>query len=405
LIVENFISGLVLSLAVGGLIGLERERTNAQTVVGLRSFALISMFGMILASVFYTLSPLFIITGFIGVFSLSIIYYYLRTFSFKNLGVTTAVVIPITFVLGVLIGLGFAVEAGVSAIIITFLLVEKSKVHSLVRTISKEEIIDLMIFAIIAFILYPYLPIQPYNFLGRSIDLHFFLWVVVVFSLIGFIAHFLMKFFKKNGLLYASFFGGVISSLSVVYFFSIKSKSEKIVNFVYAAATVGSVTGDLLILLLTSPALFSLVWLPFVCFALTFSYFVFNERAGSRINIFEKPLSLSMVLEFSALFFIITFLLSLASNFNSVGVVLASFLGGIANSMAVFASVSILYSSSQVGFLTVFFSLFFAVAGSSVAKILVLNFTHKNKKTPWKEFFAAVIVSLSVFFITYFLFR
>ncbi|MCL5011689.1 MAG: DUF4010 domain-containing protein [Candidatus Marsarchaeota archaeon] len=400
MIVENFISGLVLSLAVGGLIGLERQRTNAQTVVGLRSFALISMFGMILANVFYSLSDLFVIAGFIGVFSLSIIYYYLKTFSFKNLGITTAIVIPITFILGVLIGLGFAPEAGVSAIIITFLLVEKSKVHSLAKNISKEEIIDLMIFAIIAFILYPYLPIQPYNFLGKSIDLHFFLWVVVVFSLIGFIAHFLMKFFKKNGLLYASFFGGIISSLSVIYFFSIKSRDEKIVNFVYAAATVGSVIGDLIILIFINPQFFYLVWMPFVFFAITFAYFVLKEKQSSNINIFEKPLSLSAVLEFSALFFIISFLLSLASNFHAAGVVLASLLGGVANSMAVFASISILYSSKQLSFLTAFLSLFFAVVGSSIAKIAILNLTQKDKKTPWKQFFLAAVISLIVFFIT-----
>lgn len=397
--IENFIGGLVLSLVIGGLIGLERERTNAQTVIGLRTFALISMLGMILSSMFYTSSALFVIVGFIGVFALSLVYYYLKTFSYKHLGVTTTIVIPLTFLLGVLVGLGFAAEAGVSTIIITFLLVEKSKVHSLAKTISREEIIDLMIFAIIAFILYPYLPLQPYNFLGKSIDLHSFLWVVVVFSFIGFLAHFLMKFFKKNGLLYASFFGGVISSLSTVYFFSIKSKNNKLSNFVYSASTVGSVFGDLMILLFIDPRLLTMILIPFLLFILVFAYFTLKEKQSSKLNIFERPLSLSLVLEFSALFFVISFLLSLASNFQAAGLVLASFIGGIANSMAVFASISILYSSGQVGFSTAFFSLFFAVVGSSIAKIIILNLTQKDKKTPWKQFIAAAAVSLAVFFI------
>ena len=401
---EGFIGSLALALAVGGLIGLERERTNSQTVVGLRSFALISMFGMILASVFYSYSVMFVLLGFIGVLSLSLIYYYLKTFSLHNLGVTTSIVIPITFMLGVLIGLGFAPEAGVSAIIITFLLVEKSKVHSLVRTISKEEIIDLMIFAIIAFILYPYLPLEPYKFLGGSIDLHFFLWVVVVFSLIGFLAHFLTKFLKKNGLLYASFFGGIISSLSVIYFSSIKSREKNLVNFVYSAATVGSVTGDLLLLLFVNPALFNAVFIPFIVFILIFAFFAWKGKRSGGFSVFEKPLSLSAVLEFSAVFFVITFLLSLASNFNSAGVIAASFLGGVANSMAVFASVAILYSSGKIGFLAAFASLFMAVVGSSVAKIIVLNFTQKDKKTPWIQFAEAAIVSIVVFTVLFIVF-
>jgi uncharacterized membrane protein (DUF4010 family) len=399
LIIADFIVNLVLSLIIGGLIGLEREKTNDQTVIGLRTFALISMLGMILSSIFYSFNMLFVIVGFIGVFALALVYYYLKTFSLKTLGVTTTIVIPLTFMLGVLVGFGFAVEAGISAIIITFLLVEKSKVHSLAKTISREEIIDLMIFAIIAFILYPYLPLQPYNLLGKSIDFHFFLWVVVVFSLIGFLAHFLMKFFKKNGLLYASFFGGIISSLSVVYFFSVKSKNNKLANFIYSASTIGSVFGDLIILLLINPGLLALVLIPFLLFILVFAYFTLKEKEVSKINIFERPLSLSLVLEFSAVFFIISFLLSLASNFQAAGLVLASFIGGIANSMAVFASVSILYSSGQVGFSTAFFSLFSAVVGSSIAKIIILNLTQKDKKTPWKQFIAAAVISLAVFFI------
>jgi len=145
----------LLALAIGGIIGLEREKKEHH-VIGFRTFSLTSFFGMLLTTA--TNNPLAIGLGLAGVFALASLYYYQRARHLVKWGVTTAIMLPTTFVLGILVGLGFFTESALAAIIAVFLLVEKTEVHAITRKVSKSEILDLLLFAIIAFIVYPQLP-------------------------------------------------------------------------------------------------------------------------------------------------------------------------------------------------------------------------------------------------------
>ncbi|MFH1257697.1 MAG: MgtC/SapB family protein, partial [Candidatus Micrarchaeota archaeon] len=68
----NLLQKLVLAVAIGAIVGLEREHTKKQTLLGLRTFSLISLLGMILTELskdtYYIASSI----GLLGIFGISI---------------------------------------------------------------------------------------------------------------------------------------------------------------------------------------------------------------------------------------------------------------------------------------------------------------------------------------------
>ncbi|PIT85497.1 hypothetical protein COU36_02895, partial [Candidatus Micrarchaeota archaeon CG10_big_fil_rev_8_21_14_0_10_59_7] len=198
----DFVLKTLLALAAGGLIGLERERTR-HPLIGTRTLALASFLGMLLASIGDS-SFLLSAIGLLGAFALAALYYYFKAMNMHEGGLTTTLMIPFVYMIGVLFGTGLYTEAGIAAIVSTYLLVEKKEFRSLARTVSKEEIVDVLIFAIIAFIVYPQLPDAPLSVLGVSFSPKFFWTIVVVFSALSFAVHLISKYFHERALLYAS---------------------------------------------------------------------------------------------------------------------------------------------------------------------------------------------------------
>ena len=98
---------LLLSLVLGGLIGLEREMNEksmrsgkkALSVVGVRSFALIGMLGG-MTGLIYNNTPLFalITTGIFAVLVLT--FYVLDTRLSKETGITTELAMIYSFLIG-----------------------------------------------------------------------------------------------------------------------------------------------------------------------------------------------------------------------------------------------------------------------------------------------------------------
>jgi uncharacterized membrane protein (DUF4010 family) len=150
----DFLLQASLALAIGGLIGLERGKQTGHPLLGVRTFALVSLLGLLLTVIPFQPEVALPAIGLFGVFVFSFLYYYFKAIHFKGAwGLTTALMLPFVFFLSVLVGKGFLFEAGVAAIVATFLLVEKAEVHRITNTVSKPEIIDALIFAIIAFII------------------------------------------------------------------------------------------------------------------------------------------------------------------------------------------------------------------------------------------------------------
>lgn len=390
--VLEFAWKLAFALAIGGLVGLEREKRTHHEV-GFRTFSLTCFMGMLLTTV--TESVLVIALGLGGIFALSALYYYNKSRSAGRWGVTTAIMLPATFVLGVFVGLGFYVEAALSAIAAVYILIEKSEVHSIVERVTKNEIIDLLVFAVISFIAYYQIPHTEISFLGVELGVQYFFTIVALITGISFAAYIMMKYVGKKAAVMASFLGGIVSSLAVVAVMAGKTKHHPTLASVIALASAGSVFGDIILLAAISTAALSALAPTLLAFFLAYlALSVWNWHTAKKYDLHlpGRPLSLKFIVEFSVAFIAVYWLVAwTAANLPQDYLVLSGFAGGILSSTSTLAALALLYTQGKETQTIFIASAFTTLLGSLSAKVLISGITSKA----WKENvkFAAIVTA------------
>jgi uncharacterized membrane protein (DUF4010 family) len=164
---EQLIISLGAALAVGLLIGIERERSKGQgprrAAADVRTFTLIALAGAISLQV-GDLPVFLVVTAVVGAFAaLS----YLRSFR-RDPGLTTEVAMMVTLLLG-----GLALHepqlAGALAVIVTIVLASRTPVHAWIRNfLTDEEVRDGLILAAASLVILPLLPKQPVDPWGAA---------------------------------------------------------------------------------------------------------------------------------------------------------------------------------------------------------------------------------------------
>jgi len=235
---------LVVALAIGLLIGLERERRKgaggSRAAAGLRTFALVGLLGGVVALIgnggLILLAGGFVALGALAAYSLG---------ERQDPGLTGEVALVATFALGVLAQTRptVALEAGV---VVAALLAFRVQLHRLVRErITDQELLDALTFAIAAVVILPLLPnraVDPFGLFNP-----FTLWrlavVAMALSFIGYVAQRL--FGGRYGLLVAGLAAGLVSSTAAVAAMGGRSKAEPGVTEASAAGAVASMIGSL----------------------------------------------------------------------------------------------------------------------------------------------------------------
>lgn len=237
---------LAVSIIIGALIGLEREKTKQTTkglsAVGIRTDILISLFGAIAAFLGQEYHPVLFIFCLAALLIFNITSYIYMMFKFDRLGVTTEISTILVFLYGALTMAGYMQLAVILAITTTLILSVREYLHEAIYKINYRELFDTIKFAIIAFIILPFLPNKNFD-----IDLfHFFfpdqeppktfsdinvlnpynIWLLVVLvSGISFLGYILVKTLgKKRGIGFAGLLGGLYSSSATALTLSSKSK-------------------------------------------------------------------------------------------------------------------------------------------------------------------------------------
>jgi len=345
----DFLFKAALALAVGGVLGLERGKRVH--IVGLRTFAVLCFLGMLVADLTGGFSAAALV-GFLGVFALSALFYYFQGHH-RHTGLTTPLMLPFTFLLGVLIGNGWYLEAGVTAIAAAFLLVEKQELEHVEKRVTKEEFLDLLIFAVIAFVVYPLLPEGSVLVGPVSFEPRFFWFLVVLVSSISFAAHVLSKFVRSHALVYSALLGGIVSSNATAVSMLDKAANPRIFKPVAFLASSTSMLMNALVVVLASPPLFAAL-LPF--FALVEAAVAYNawasvcecKRLEGALTLKRHPISLKLAFEFALVFLAVSLLISWVAPAGAAGVVVAAFLGGLVSTTAAFASVAFSHASGGV---------------------------------------------------------
>ena len=208
---------LVLALALGLLVGLERERVRSETkklyLGGVRTYPIISLFGFACAWLHTAGVAWILAAGLLAVLVLAAVGYAGKLRE-GRLGATSEVAALLTYVIGALVLLADIRLAMALGVINTILLSEKASMESLVVRLDKVEFLAILRFVLVTFIIYPVVPDQDFTAFHLNPAR---IWrMVILVSSIGFVGYFLIKKFgSRVGLWLSGLMGGIVSSTAV----------------------------------------------------------------------------------------------------------------------------------------------------------------------------------------------
>jgi len=231
-----YLPRFVTSLAIGLLIGLERER-NENAKAGLRTFALVALFGTLAAMLSDKASAQWFLVGGLLIVGLMTISAYLRNQTDSDdPGTTTVAAIIVSYGLGAVVWYGASELAVMLAIVTTVLLYFKAELHGVIRNLGRRDYVSVLQFAILTFIILPILPdegIGPYQAINP-----YQIWLMVVLisgvSLAGYIA--LRLIGQRYGAFVLGLLGGLVSSTATTLVYTRLGKRDK--NFLQLAIIV-----------------------------------------------------------------------------------------------------------------------------------------------------------------------
>ncbi|NOT66925.1 MAG: MgtC/SapB family protein [Methylophilaceae bacterium] len=222
----QYLPMFVTSLALGLLIGLERER-SAVAKAGLRTFTLVAMLGTLAALLAQeTNSPWLLVAAWLGVGAMIIVAYLSGQAEGGDPGTTTEAALMLCFGLGAIVWYGYGTLAIMLAIVTTVLLHYKPELQSLSKRLTRQDIQSILQFAMLSFIILPVLPNHNYGPFQALNPYHIWLIVVLIsgVSLAGYIA--LRIVGQRYGAPLLGFFGGLVSSTATTLVYARSSKSS-----------------------------------------------------------------------------------------------------------------------------------------------------------------------------------
>lgn len=208
------------SLAVGLLIGLERER-HRESKAGVRTFALIAMLGTLCALLGEkTGSPWLLAVGLLVSVGAVLAAYLSAPTSTPDQGTTTVMAAALTFCLGAAVWFGYSGIVIAVAIVATTLLHYKSQLEGFSVKLTQTDMASLLQFAVLSLVILPVVPNTGYGPYGALNPYHLWMMVVLIsaVSLAGYVAWRLLG--GKGPVLLLGALGGLVSSTATTLVYS-----------------------------------------------------------------------------------------------------------------------------------------------------------------------------------------
>lgn len=378
----------ILSFILGALIGLEREINEKKeistedgkktAVLGLRSFSLITGLGTI-CGLLYTQFLFFsiILASLFGLILL--IFYYLDSSKEKDVGLTTEIAVIYSFVIGFLISVGvLPIQLIIAITVVVILLMSRKKnIKSIVEEIKQGEINAFVSFAILAFVILPFLPNQSFtlsslgslqeilnnsglnlmNFAKIELANPFKLWMIVVLitgiDILGYALE--RTIGRKRGGLIAAFAGGFVSSTATTISIAQDSKHSNKVNSLLSIALFANAVSFLptgFLLLTLNPQLFFSFFPTLIVLIITLGligvYFSMRTKhetidsiVSDEITKTHKIFDLAAALKFMSIFLLINIFSKLALElFGNTGFLVTTSLGALTGIDAVVINIA-----------------------------------------------------------------
>lgn len=346
---------LALSLALGLLIGLERERRGKEA--GLRTFGFICLLGAL--GGLLGMPAALLVLALTGVLAILLNVQTLRAGQGAEL--TTSAAMLVTCLAGVLCGQGHTISPAAVMVLATALLAWKERLRGFTAGLTESEMRSALLLAILAIVIYPALPagaVGPWKLVEPRAA-----WVtVILIAGIGFVNYILWKLYGARGTELSGFLGGLVNSNFTVIEMSsrVVATQGAYVSTAYrgillaTAAMVLRNAGLLLILapvaLLGASGGFALMMLASAALVLA-SY----ARRGSALPEpapeiqLDLPFSLPLALKYGVVFLILHVVGGLTQrHFGDAGFYFVSIVGGLMSSASAVAAAAALASQGSL---------------------------------------------------------
>jgi len=235
--------GILIAALGGAAVGLERQWSGhadgpRARFAGIRTFTMLGAVGGIsgwLWTAGITSAATILLAGAVAIVAAAYV-----AGSRRDIDGTTEVAALIVVAAGMLAGIGSVTLASGIIAIATLLLVEKSRLHRMVRRIDDVGLRSAVRFAVMALVVLPLLPEGPFGPLGGVRPRQ--LWALVLFfsglSFAGYIARRIAG--PGRGYLVAGVLGGLISSTNVTFTFARTSRANRALDEALAFGAVGA---------------------------------------------------------------------------------------------------------------------------------------------------------------------
>lgn len=222
----HFLERFGVALLLGLLVGLQREFSGRQ-IAGIRTFALITVFGAACGALVQDVGGWVVGAGLLGVAAVAVMRSLIRRDAAESdTGAVTQMAMMLMFIVGVLLllgplSLGVALGGGVAA-----LLHMKAPLHGAVQRLNETELRAIMQFVVVSAVILPALPDEsfgPYNVLNPR---HIWLMVALIvgISLVGYLT---LRFLgDRVGIVVGGLLGGLVSSTATTISYARRSVSD-----------------------------------------------------------------------------------------------------------------------------------------------------------------------------------
>lgn len=214
------LSAFAISLAIGMLIGLERERAPSAKA-GLRTFTLVALFGTLAALLSEQTGAAWVLAGGLLVVGGMMVAAYARAPDpGDDPGTTTVAAIALCYGLGAMVWYGYHQLAVMLAIVSTVLLYFKAELHGITRSLTRRDLISFLQFAVLSLVILPLLPDQNYG-PYRALNPYQIWWMVVLISGVSLAGYAALRITgQRHGAPLMGLLGGLVSSTATTLVFA-----------------------------------------------------------------------------------------------------------------------------------------------------------------------------------------
>lgn len=353
----EFAQQLLISLALGMLIGLQRERTDS-SMGGIRTYPLVTLLGTVCGKLGQTYGGWILGAGFLGLAVMVLIGNLPRARRGEGSGITSEVAVLLLYALGALLVTGSMFAVVVVGGVVALLLHWKDPLHRFADAMGDADMRAMMQFVLISMVILPVLPRKdfgPYEVFNA-----FEIWLMVVLivglSLAAYVAY--KVFGSRTGVVLSGLLGGMISSTATTVSAARQTHNSTegaglaaLIVMIASAVAFARVLGEIGIF---ASGKFPALAMPIgamlgAMVAIAAGMFFFTRREDAKLPEQSNPAQLKTALVFAALYAGIKYATAAAKDhFGSSGMYVVGVISGLTDMDAITISTSRMVAGDQL---------------------------------------------------------